>query len=344
MSERFVNNFRATLENALADDATDVYLPTGSTAGMGPGYFGEGEFQRVTLEHPGQPLLPPEIAIVTFYEPAYPMLRLRRGQEGTTAQNWPVGTQMTCRVTAGMLASFVGSSLSPTSTTHRQLLHVENPVLRGASPLMAEPWPWNGDIQVPKMGEQPVALESVFQSGICDFGTPETYDPGTTYYQGAVVRPPTPDGNQYALYLRSPDDTATGAVTFGTSTMLYDEQSQPKGVWAQTAEPLDIGGSFSAQAGEGLLMSECGVVIFYADPAATPPVVSLGTYANPTAFADSVAVTLTTVGADRVGLLRVRIPDTFQDLVRDLNLTVVTPGSAPCLGYLYCRGVQVRLW
>lgn len=107
--ELFSNNARGVLAQAVTDEDEELILDSPDTSFEWPAAieFPEGRsFQRATLFHPSNP---DEFEIVFIVGRAYNGVNfsVERGQEGTSATNWPVGTVIEARVTAGMLESFV---------------------------------------------------------------------------------------------------------------------------------------------------------------------------------------------------------------------------------------------
>lgn len=107
-TELFSNNARGVLAQAVTDEDEELILDSPDTSFEWPGEdeMGEMRFQRATLFHPSNPK---EFEIVFIVGRSYDgvTFSVERGEEGTRTTNWPVGTVIEARVTAGMLESFV---------------------------------------------------------------------------------------------------------------------------------------------------------------------------------------------------------------------------------------------
>lgn len=347
----FSNNAKVVLGIAVADTDTELYPGSETDVSSLVQSLSADEFQRLTIEHPGHPEIPPEIVRAIQLEPVYPMIKIVRGQEGTTAQSWPAGAVMTGRVTAGMLAALAQSDTSD-GTVARETIddryssywvvsgmtHMRYSALRGA------PEPENNATDPKQIAYALCALEVVRQSGIHDFGVPPLHSAATTYMPGDVVRPATPDGYQYTLYQpKGVTLGVSGAVTFGANTSMYDGASNTIGVWPRVAHPVDVTQDIVAPGGPvgaGMIVAECGVVILLTS-ATTAPAFDIGVPGDTTAFASAQAATFTAVTGGSIGLLRAPAIS-HQKLVRQLTFKVTTSADAPCRGYFYCRGVLVN--
>ena len=355
--EVFSNNAKVILTTGISDTDTDVYLDSGTDTSSINSAVSQDNPQRFTIAHAGHPELPPEIVLVNFHDPVYPRLKFVRGLEGTTPQTWPAGSVMTGRVTAEMLAAFAPKEtadiLGKKSVVRKRVISGRGPVERSvldddatlvkASLLRGKPAPRHFASH-PSTDDGKCSLEVVKQSGVYDFGVPPLHSDTELYFPGDVVRPATPDGYQYTLY--QPDDVdqgITGVVTFSSDTYVFDANNVVLGAWARTADPVDITDdvSSSEEFGQGMILSECGIVLLYSQ-ATTPPSFSIGVPGDATAFASAQAATFTEVTAgNNIGLLRILVPTTFQKIVQQVTIKVTTAADAPCRGYFYCKGIEV---
>lgn len=131
MPQQFINNWRSELSTAaLAGDGT-LDIPTADGDLLGT--VTASDFYLLTLEDGSKR----EIVKVTGYSAG--TLTVTRAQEGTTAQDWPVGSLIEARLTAGSLAALAGglprtkyyNSISANSTLTLDWSEAEVHVLAG---------------------------------------------------------------------------------------------------------------------------------------------------------------------------------------------------------------------
>ena len=105
MAQLFVNNFSSTVaDNPLTAGATTIDLNPGDGSKL-PAIVNAGDFYLLTLATPTAPETAWEIVKVTAR--ATDALTVARGQEGTTAVSWALGTRIEGRNTQGTLASTI---------------------------------------------------------------------------------------------------------------------------------------------------------------------------------------------------------------------------------------------
>lgn len=101
MPQQFINNWRSELSTAaLAGDGT-LDIPTADGDLLGT--VTASDFYLLTLEDGSKR----EIVKVTGYSGG--TLTVTRAQEGTTAQDWPLGSLIEARLTAGSMAALQGT-------------------------------------------------------------------------------------------------------------------------------------------------------------------------------------------------------------------------------------------
>lgn len=354
MAELFTNNADGVLASVLADDATEIVLEPGGSADRfaSPSV---GDYQRATLESDA---VPGVFEIVRIKERDGDVLTVDRGIEGTAAIEWPAGTRLQARVTAGMLEQLASSGLQPDERDGRQFrttngalvvngrvaptsykavqlagFHVLQPVQASLD--------WSYGLADGRMDAN-MTRESVGASALVRLGddVPPLWTADTVYEAGAWVSPPTPTGYRYFLEL----DTDAGAVQSATATPpAFDEfgscpealdGAQTVGQWTSVPHPLAFPIKFPGAV--RALLSEVGVICYEYD-ATSAPTISIGTQDDPTRFANAVALTQI-AGRNHAH----RIPITDGNLVGRLQFTLNTPATGTFLGRMYWRGLLVH--
>lgn len=91
MAFKFINNWSTTISAALSASATSMTVT--SAAGLS---LTSGEVYRLTIQNADASLF--ELVDVTAISSN--TLTIERGKEGTTAQEWPIGSTVLCGITA----------------------------------------------------------------------------------------------------------------------------------------------------------------------------------------------------------------------------------------------------
>ena len=346
MLELFSNNAEGVLAQSSGLDSTLVLAARGKFHPLN-----EGGFQRATITNADTPN---RVEIVKILSWAGATATVERGVEGGggTGYDWPVGSKVSARVTAGMLerapqtthwyssggdSNVVEFGVRPQSGLFPKTLSVRNPFsIRAVQSL-----PIDAENTAPTaMADMPRAIETVARSLVVSLSSPQAHNPATEYYPGDIVVPAVSDGYQYILSGDSSVDPyyvggAVGAVTFSgggyTQIVAHDSESEVAGLWSPVQTPARIEGPVHN------VVSEVGFVTTVAE-ATTAAYISVGTTADETAYINNLAVPLTTGG-----VLRAPIPAGIQN-GNDLVFKVVTEATGGRLhGFFYARGFDVNL-
>lgn len=359
MLHKFSNNAETTLAATFADSTDTSMVVSGDDTAEGTFAAFLSNGQPATLTHASFPGMY-EVVLIT-------------GQAGTTftvvreyegvAQEWPIGTLVSARITAKVLDHFLqrdpqtgvvsapdglndaksfvlGEGAASTDTRDSNAI-----VVGGRSRIVdgIQLSGWNTLQLIRSQSgatafDRNFASESVGGSIPVDLGVADAWDDGTARGRSAVVAPTTPDGNQYWLDITDINANSVSSVagepTWNTTgaTPYGDDAS-----WYPTALPVDI----STGELRNVLITEVGFIAFKYT-AAAPPVVDIGTDAAPTRFADG--VTLSQITAD--GCVH-RIPLTTGGLMvvgEGLRFRVDTAASGGrCMGRFYWRGIFIEL-
>lgn len=310
----------------------------------------EGGFQRATITNADTPN---QVEIVKILSWAGATATVERDVEGGgTGYDWPVGSKVSARVTAGMLerapqtthwysvggdSNVVEFGVRPQSGLSPKTLSVRNPFsIRAVQSL-----PIDAANTAPvDMAGMPRAIETVARSLVVSLSSPQAHNPATEYYPGDIVVPAVSDGYQYILSGDSSVNPyyvggAVGAVTFSgdgyTQIVAHDSESEVAGLWSPVQTPARIEGPVHD------VVSEVGFVTTVAE-ATTAAYISVGTTADETAYINNLAVPLTAGG-----VLRAPIPAGIQN-GNDLVFKVVTEATGGRLhGFFYARGFDVSI-
>lgn len=358
----FSNNAETTLQSAITSDAVSITAVADGSAGrfasIPAGSSGRGRVQLATLTHSSYPGAYEVVKITARVGTAFTVVR---GLEGT-AQAWPAGTLMSARVTAEMLGAFLqrddnsvvrngnGSGLfvfdksSDVDYTSHAAASTGNDrsfVYHGRSrlfdavqlsgyPVLQREMARIGDPSTDH--DLNLSYPSVGGSIPVDLGVVPAWD-AVGYSRGAVVVPTTPNGHQYWLEIASIDDETSSETTEPAWTT--SEAPAVAGTWRATPMPIDIDRDFV----HDIVVTEVGFIAHVAT-ATTPPSVSIGTAADRTRWANSVALSQIS-GNGQIH----RIPITAGGaLARDIRFSVDTAATGGrFLGRFYWRGFFVEI-
>lgn len=342
--ERYVNNAEVTLQSSITTSDTDLFLTEYVTAtALDPVKFVALFFLRATLSHASVTGL--EIVYITSLVTGGVANKIQviRGREGTTAKDWPVGTKIQCRATAGMMRALKNQTLFDQSgygisiaeganvkayhpTKFNQLLAPHSWAV-GGMPLLVE----RGVADTSPMSS---AVEGVGASCSVELGVAPNYDGGTTYYPGAIVKDPSPPYTVYSM---------ESGVALGAAAPALGA-----GYWSEVTEDAD-GGIFRVGFESGFddpdawfYPSEIGFICD-AHTATTTPTVSVGELdaagelVSLTSLASAVALTAID-GAHQ----RVVLTNTVKKGVRGLIFSIDTAATGGTFkGRFYWKGLFV---
>lgn len=344
MAERYSNSAKGTL--AVGIDGTDTTITLDDTPGAyNFGYVGAGDFMRATITGADPDVY--EIVYITASDGVSLDLIVERGKEGTSQLTWGVGSEISCRVTRGMLDNFLQQD--------------EYGVVRSRPGRPSDTFVVNGRLTnsgvmlsgyhvLPLITAQPTTTvgqqdrnmtrESVGGSLFVDLGDSiPTWVANMYYSERTIVRPTTPDGYVYLL------ETFTGYGAAQSSTepswsMGYGVTEAtiggtPCGSWLPLPDPLVVNLTFAGF--NKLLLSEVGFICMGYNTVTTPPSVSVGVPGNLTRFANAVSLTGITA-TDMVW----RVPVTTDKLVSGLVFTLNTAATGSLTGRFYWRGAFIE--
>ena len=345
MLELFSNNAEGVLAQSSGLGSTLVLAARGKFHPLD-----EGGFQRATITNADTPN---QVEIVKILSWAGATATVERDVEGGgIGYDWPVGSKVSARVTAGMLArapqttlwyseggdiNVVEFGVRPQSGLSPKTLSVRNPFsIRAVQSLPIDAV----NTALTAMADMPRAIETVARSLVVSLSSPQAHNPATEYYPGDIVVPAVGDGYQYILSGDSNVNPyyvggAVGAVTFSgdgyTQIVAHNSESEVAGLWSPVQTPARIEGPVHD------VVSEVGFVTTVAE-ATTAAYISVGTAADETAYINNLAVPLTAGG-----VLRAPIPAGIQN-GNDLVFKVVTEATGGRLhGFFYARGFDVNL-
>ncbi|WP_423454261.1 hypothetical protein [Ottowia sp. VDI28] len=355
MALNFVNNARATLTGTLGASATNVLKSSldgwESLSVPESGAFG----LLVTITSPAEP---GEMEIIRITAASGTAIYMARGLEGTTAREWLTGAILEARITAGALNSFLSMGIDGEGSfepgelaNYRWLVGAKtgypalSMVTRTTGFPVLEVRDWAG--QSPQDQNPSPSREIVNGSVVVGLGTIPAWASSTTYVPGSVVQPTTPNGYQYSV--GDVYDTTVGTVqpdfsaSMPNSTSEYISGNLTR-IWVPTPIPavvaVTLAGSsdFSGLDPAGFVVTEVGAICFSLESEATTPVVSIGTQADQTRFADSVALDQITAAGHihRIAVTAGGAP------VEDLVFTVETPSDKQYMGRFYWKGFYVQ--
>ncbi len=350
MRHLFTNNAVSTLASGVDADDTTLALATGGGALFASPT--NGDVQYVTLTNPSAPGVY-EIAEVTSR--SGDTLTVSRGVEGT-AEIWGAGTQVSARVTAGMLSrfaqnqannggglaigesrvKFAGSSGVAINANSRD---VSGAWLIGGYPVLQATQEPNGFAMSPVM-----SVEAVNGTFSVDLGVVPAWATATAYVHGSVVRPATPDGYQYRLDIMDatvPSLTSAGAEpTFPAAVNGTVEFGDVDGVGQWVGADLAAGVQQTVFPGNvRFYPDEIGFICDGYGAISAAPYVSIGTSAAPTLFANNVQLSQITAAN-----MRHRFTSLATNGVEDLLFTLETPAVGGVFhGRFYFRGTFVEV-
>ena len=360
MLHTFANNATAKIAAGLTNVATTF------TAEDEPPVYrfvylddpASGVIQAATLTNPAAPGVHEIVHITEHNGTAFAIVR---GREGTSAVAWAADTIISARVTAAMLESFAQNRESTTGNngalalgTAEQAAAVrayKGVAINAIGNGVEDAWLIGGAPVLQRVAATSVALmdrhmtpDGTGATPTVDLGVAPTWAAATSYSDGAIVHPTTPDGLQYLLWLTDP---SSGPLTSGATEPDFSGpggsfmEFNPGGGFDNFWTCLDLSTGITQNlpmAGVRFYPSEVGFICFGRGAGVTTdPVISIGTPAAPTKYAN--AVTLTGLGTNQIH----RIAVTDQDGVAGLKFTLDTPAAGGVFrGRFYFKGTFVQ--
>lgn len=343
MAEQYSNSAKGTLAVGIDSVATAITLDD-TPGAYNFGYVGEGDFKRATITGADPDVY--EIVYITASDGVSLDLTIERGKEGTNQLTWGVGSEISCRVTSGMLGNFLQQNQSgvvhsrpgrpnDTFVVNGRLVN-SGVMLSGyhVLPLITARPTTNPSAQDTNM-----TRESVGGSLFVDLGDNiPTWVADRYYSERSIVRPTTPNGYVYLLETFTGYDYASSSTepgwSIGDGVTEATFGGTPIGSWIPLPDPLVVTLGFGSKK---LLPSEVGFICMGYDTVTTPPSVSVGTQDNPTRFANAVSLTGLTA-ACKVW----RVPVTADELVSRLVFTLDTEATGSLTGRFYWRGTFIE--
>lgn len=345
MAEQYANNAKGTLALGIDTIATTITLDDTPSA-YNFGYVGGGDFMRATITGATPNVY--EIVYITSSDGINLDLTVERGKEGTSQLSWGVGSEISCRVTSGMLDNFLqqdGSGVVRSRPGRSSDTFVVNGRLRNSGVMLS------GYHVLPLITAQPTTTvgqqdrnmtrESVGGSLFVGLGDSiPTWVANRYYSERSIVRPTTPNGYVYLLETFTGYDHALSSTEPGWSigngvTEATTFGGTPIGSWIPLPDPLVVTLGFGSKK---LLLSEVGFICMGYDTVTTPPSVSVGVPGNLTRFANAVSLT----GVTAAGKVW-RVPVTTDELVSGLVFTLDTEATGSLTGRFYWRGTFIEM-
>lgn len=297
---RFSNNAVSTLAAGIDGFVTTIALTMNGGALFSVPPTEDGTFQLATLTHASVPGVYEVVRLIA--NPAADTFTVERGVEGSPIA-WPAGTEVSARVTAGMLSAFIqsrigapvimdpsggtivlGSGSGDTSGATAGTF-----VARGVS-RANNAWVIGGQSVVQHAHAQDLsfsptlAYEAVGTTHPVDLGVPLAWNVAHNYIRGRVVRPTTPNGYQYWARIASlTEDALYSATEPAFPGNGNPAEVVPLGEWVATAMPVTITRDFPHL----LVVTEVGF-INHMYGATSSPTVSIGVTGDATRFANAV--------------------------------------------------------
>ncbi|MDH4418908.1 MAG: hypothetical protein QE485_16990 [Acidovorax sp.] len=324
-------------------------------------YLGDptsGLIQVATLTNPAAPGVY-EVVHITMHNGTD--FTIVRGREGTSAVAWAANTFISARVTAAMLESFAQNRESTTGNNGALALGtVDQTAAVRASKGVAinaigsgveDAWLIGGTPVLQRVAATSVSLmdrhmtpDGTGATPTVDLGVPPIWTAATQYSDGAIVKSTTPSGQQFLLWMANP---SAGPLTSGATEPPF---AGPAGAFTEFSPGSGFNNFWTCfnlasgitqdlpMAGVRFYPSEVGFICFERGAGVTTdPVISIGTPAAPTKYANAVA--LTSLGTNQIH----RIAVTDQDGVGGLKFTLGTPAIGGVFrGRFYFKGTFVQ--
>lgn len=330
---QFRNNAAAALAIALPSDSGDPAYGTCTVVADGSQLTFGGDFPQLgTLTHAS---MPGQYEIVRLQSRSDAVFVCERSLENTVPLDWPVGTKLEARVTAGMLERFpqIEAGFLDAKDGARFALKGYPAVMLHTTQMLSGATSFNRNGQTPSV---------VGVSPFVDLGVPPAWTAGN-YRHGDVVVPSTPDGAQYWLCSNSDMSVHVGAEPEFAGpgvNVPVDPADETLGYMVAMAMPLDFLVRF---AGVRLVVEEVGF-ISRSVTAGDVPSVSIGSdldsgSPNPTRYANNVALSQI-AGDNHVHRIPIAVGGQLIDTLKFKVETAATGGKFA--GRFYWRGFFVQ--
>ncbi|WP_043007328.1 hypothetical protein [Comamonas testosteroni] len=359
--EDLANQYYLGFEIGAADDPELFHFFSPETP--------DGGVQPLTLTHSSMPGV---YEIVYLSNRAGRSFTVQRAKEGTQELEWPIGTKVSANVTAGLLRSLlqddgsvakanyngavlIGAGISA-STQNAPIgrdsflfgsrARAERLVQFAAYPALHAHMAARVEDRGRYSNDQDLGLghEATGASVHVDIGVPPQWSSATSYGQGRVVVPTTPNGYQYWLDLNLESvgsgfntESEPAFTADGYATALYvGEPSWENfvGNWVPIPMPVRALSYFRFP----LLVTEVGFIGRVNGTLTQTPTVSIGTESNPTLLANGVALDQLAPEGE-LSAHRILIPGGGQ-LLSEMLFTVNQAGvGASVKGRFYWRGI-----
>lgn len=361
MQHLFSNNAETTLDVAVDfDDTTLTVTGADTAAGVFSAFLSPsgGDVQLATLFDPLDPTVY-EVVKITAVDGLD--FTVEREYEGS-AQDWAPGTIISARITAKTLQSFLqrdpntsmvsgqgegasgpASFLFGAGALSYDVRYSTTLVLGGRSRIeggvQLSGWPTLQKLRS-SAGisgyDRNVAYESWGGTIHVDLGTAIDWATDNNYQRGMVVSPTTPDGNQYTLDITSVEESGSSSAGAEPTWNTSGATAVSNGNWYPVPLPVVVGTGTM----RNVLITEVGFICDIYD-ASSPPVVSIGTGAAPTRFANG--VTLSQLASPGNCVHRI-ILSTGGAMVSDALVFSVDTEAAGgrCMGRFYWRGIFIE--
>lgn len=332
---RFTNNGVATLATAIDASAGTITLGVGEGDRFAAISTSGWDVQALTLTSPE---LPGAVEIIEIHgrSSGSDVLEVGRGMDGTAAIEWPAGTTVSARVTAGMLESFAQGSFDG----YLRIPEGTVPLSRDISgnQFVIQRYNHAGGPAFANTG-----LETFWLSPSVNLGVIQPWAPGEDYSEGAVVAPTVPNGFQYVLmvdnyrlYAPSIRSEATEPVWPTAAGGAVSDGQTRAGSWV--AANLSSGLLLAAPEASGILLSEIGFICSGIDGVTTPPSISITGYQTSDVFV--AGQPLSAIGASndvhRFGPVPAK-------MLENVRFKLDTPAmGGPFSGWFYAKGAIIQ--
>lgn len=332
---RFTNNGVATLATAIDASAGTITLGVGEGDRFAAISTSGWDVQALTLTSPE---LPGAVEIIEIHgrSSGSDVLEVGRGMDGTAAIEWPAGTTVSARVTAGMLESFAQGSFDGYLRIPKGTVPLSRDI--SGNQFVIQRYDHAGGPAFANTG-----LETFWLSPRVNLGVVQAWVPGEDYSEGAVVAPTVPNGFQYVLmvdnyrlYAPSIRSEATEPVWPTVAGDSVGDGQSRTGSWV--AANLTDGLLIEAPEASTILLSEVGFICAGVNGVTAPPSISATNYDGSLVLVGAQSLNAISAGGDvhRFNAL----PGKLLDNVR-FKLDAPAVGG-PFSGWFYAKGAMIQ--
>ncbi len=347
--QRFSNNASAALASALGGLSSDETLTVDNVGDLEAFVYLDGtgsDIQTATLTHPD---FPGVYEIVAIREHLVDGFLVTRGVEDTPVQEWPAGTKVEARITAGMLRSFLQTADGRITTPNSDLIingrrssDETHLVQIGGFPILQ--YIGASGVRSPAGVDRNLSHEVICSTGVVSVGVTPAWEylsnRSTFTY---VVRPTVPNGLQYNYqplerYATIPVGEPAWETFHGASMEVYAADGTLIGHWVATEEPLDLGFSLNAAP---MLITEVGFICSAKEAGGSAPAVTitLNQYTTPVVVATSAALS---DAMDDATIHRFPVASGGA-LCTNIQFQLNTASDAAMVGRFYWRGCLIEV-